>query len=130
MLRASCGHLSALLEGVQKCVKKTACSDSKCLYFKIIIAGGLELPCVRFSQVSGTIEIKHFLYSRRFKHRLTQSGASLISNQGVAGSSPGPATFFRRDLVMKNNSTTILSLPRIQEGQLSVTGESMGNKYW
>ena len=29
----------------------------------------------------------------------------------------------------ENNSTTILSLPLIQEGQLSVTGERMGNKY-
>ena len=27
-------------------------------------------------------------------------------------------------------STTILSLPLIQEGQLSVTGEKMGTKYW
>ena len=27
-------------------------------------------------------------------------------------------------------STTILSLPLIQEGQLSVTGERMGTKYW
>ena len=34
-------------------------------------------------------------------------------------------TFFRWDLVMKN-STTILALPLIQEGQLSVTGERIG----
>ena len=27
-------------------------------------------------------------------------------------------------------STTILTLPLIQEGQLSVTGERMGTKYW
>ena len=47
----------------------------------------------------------------------------------VAGSSPGPATFFRWDLVMKKNSTTILTFPLIQEGQLSVTGERMGTKY-
>ena len=33
---------------------------------------------------------------------LAQSGASLTANQGVAGSNPGPATFFRGDLVMKN----------------------------
>ena len=38
--------------------------------------------------------------------------------------------FFRWDLVMKKISTTILSLPLIQEGQLSVTGERMGTKYW
>ena len=30
----------------------------------------------------------------------------------------------------EKNSTTILSLPLIQEGQLSVTGERMGTKYW
>ena len=39
-------------------------------------------------------------------------------------------TFFHWDLVMKKNSTIILSLPLIQEGQLSVTGERMGTKYW
>ena len=32
---------------------------------------------------------------------LAQSGASLTANQGIAGSNPGPATFFRSDLVMK-----------------------------
>ena len=30
----------------------------------------------------------------------------------------------------ENVSTTILSLPLIQEGQLSVTGERMCTKYW
>ena len=30
----------------------------------------------------------------------------------------------------ENVSTTILSLPLIQEGQLSVTGERVGTKYW
>ena len=30
----------------------------------------------------------------------------------------------------EKNSTTILSLPLIQEGQLSVTGKIMGAKYW
>ena len=48
---------------------------------------------------------------------LAQSGASLTTNQGVVGSSPGLATFF---------SMTILTLPLIQEGQLSVTGKRMG----
>ena len=28
------------------------------------------------------------------------------------------------------NSTAIVSLPLVQEGQLSVTGERMGTKYW
>ena len=39
-------------------------------------------------------------------------------------------TFFPWDLVMEKKSTTILSLPLIQEGQLSVTGERMGTKHW
>ena len=30
----------------------------------------------------------------------------------------------------ENVSTTILSLPLIQEGQLKVTGERMGTKFW
>ena len=33
-------------------------------------------------------------------------------------------------MVMKKTSTTIISLPLIQEGQLSVTGERMCTKYW
>ena len=53
-------------------------------------------------------------------HYLSWTGSILTSGK----------TPFRWDLVMKNNSTTILSLPLIQEGQLSVTGERMGNKYW
>ena len=51
-------------------------------------------------------------------------------NQGVAGLSPSPATFLRRDLVMKKISTTILTCPLIQEEQLSVTGDRMCTKYW
>ena len=53
---------------------------------------------------------------------LVQSGASLTANWGVTGSNPGAATFFSWDLVMKKISTTIFTLPLIQEGQLSVTG--------
>ena len=34
--------------------------------------------------------------------RLAQPGASLTANQGVAGSSPGPATYFRGDLSLNN----------------------------
>ena len=59
-----------------------------------------------------------------------QSGVSQTANQGVAGSSSGQVTFFRWDLVMKNISRTILILPLIQEGQLSVTCRRMGTKYW
>ena len=33
---------------------------------------------------------------------VAQSGASLTANQGVAGSSPGPATYFRGDLSWNN----------------------------
>ena len=57
--------------------------------------------------------------------RLVQSGASLTANQEVTGLSPGPATFFRWDLVLKK-----FLQPLIQEVQLSVTGKRMGTKFW
>ena len=42
-----------------------------------------------------------------------------------------PAIFFCGDLHgHEKYSTTIVSLPLIQEGQLSVTGERMCTKYW
>ena len=56
--------------------------------------------------------------------RLAQSGESLTANQGVAVSSPGPATFFRWNLIMIFFSA-ILTLPLIQEEQLSVIGDRM-----
>ena len=46
--------------------------------------------------------------------RLAQSGASLTANQGVTGS--------RRFI--------IISIALIQEGQMSIYGESMCTKYW
>ena len=58
--------------------------------------------------------------------RLAQLGASLTANQGVAGSSPGPATFFRSRFGHEEIYTNILTLPLIQEGQLSVTGKRIG----
>ena len=61
--------------------------------------------------------------------RLAQSGASLTANQGVAGSSPGLATYFRGDLSW-NNFFGHSPLPLIQEGQMSVSGESMCHNYW
>ena len=53
---------------------------------------------------------------------------SLVSRWSLVRSSH-PA-FFRGDLVVKKHSTTFLSLPLIQEGQLSVTGERICTKYW
>ena len=54
---------------------------------------------------------------------MAQLDARPTGDQEVAGSTPtGSATFFRRDLI-KLFSTVILSLPLIQEGQLSVSGE-------
>ena len=61
--------------------------------------------------------------------RLVQLGASLTTNQGVASSSPGPATYFRGDLPW-NYFYGHSPLPLIQEGQMSVSGESMCTKYW
>ena len=61
--------------------------------------------------------------------RLAQSGASRTANQGTAGSSPGPATYFR-GVYQEIISTVNLPLPLIQEGQMSVCGESVCTKYW
>ena len=57
------------------------------------------------------------IYICRAAQRLVaQSGAS--PNQVVAGSSPGQATFFRWDFVMKKKmSTTILTLPLLSVRQ-------------
>ena len=60
---------------------------------------------------------------------LAQSGASLSANQGVAGSSPGPPHAFM-EIYHEMISMVILPLPLIQEGQMSVSGESMCTKYW
>ena len=44
----------------------------------------------------------------------------------VAGLTPaGLTTIFRRDLIIKYFTMVIFSLPLIQEGQLSVSGERM-----
>ena len=48
--------------------------------------------------------------------RVAQSVGHLTCKSEVMGSIPGLATYFL--------------LPLIQEGQLSVTGESMCTKYW
>ena len=53
-----------------------------------------------------------------------------LGMEAALSSIPTFGTFFRGDLVMKKNSTAILSLPLIQEEQLSVTGEIMCTKYW
>ena len=63
--------------------------------------------------------------------RIAQSGASLTANQGVAGSSPGLSNhIFSLRFGHEKISTTILTIPLIQEGQLSITSGRMGNKYW
>ena len=50
--------------------------------------------------------------------RVAQSVGPLTRKSGVLGSIPGLATYFR------------FSFRFFQEGQLSVTGESMCTKYW
>ena len=53
---------------------------------------------------------------------MAQLDARPTSDQEVAGSTPaGSAAFFRGDLIMKY----FLSLPPIQEGQLSASGKRM-----
>ena len=54
--------------------------------------------------------------------RLAQSGASLTANQGVE---PRSGHILSLRFGHEKLSTTIITLPLIQEGQLSVTGERM-----
>ena len=54
---------------------------------------------------------------------LAQLDARPTDDQKVAASIP--ATFFRGDLTQEIFSMVILSLPLIQEGQLSISGERM-----
>ena len=54
----------------------------------------------------------------------------LVSRRSRVRSSRPAHSFVEICMVMKKNSTTIVSLPLIQEGQLSVTGERMCTKYW
>ena len=62
---------------------------------------------------------------------LAQSGASLAANQGVAGSSPGPGTYFRWDLSWNNfYGHSPPSADSKSLGQMSVSGERMCPKYW
>ena len=57
---------------------------------------------------------------------LAQLGSSLTANQGVAGLSPGPATYFLGDLSWNNFYGHCC---QIQEG-MSVSDESMCTQYW
>ena len=58
---------------------------------------------------------------------MAQLDARPTCDQEVAGSTPaGSATFFSWRFDHEIFSTVILSLPLIQEGQLSVSGERMG----
>ena len=61
---------------------------------------------------------------------MAQLDARPIGDQEIAGSTPdGSASFFRGDLPDHEIfSTVIFSLPLIQEGQLSVSGEC--TQYW
>ena len=57
---------------------------------------------------------------------VTRSDARPFGVQTVAGSILGSDETFGHEII----STAILSLPLIQVGQLSVTGERMCTKYW
>ena len=67
-------------------------------------------------QMQSTFQIP--FHNKRHPGRVAQSVGHLTHKSGVLGSIPG--------------SGNILSflLPLFQEGQLSVTGESMCTKYW
>ena len=71
------------------------------------------------------MEVYIFLSFDRRAHKVQI--CHLTGIQAVAGLILGSGTIFHRDLVMSEIiSTAILSLPLIQVGKLSVTGESMG----
>ena len=71
----------------------------------------------------------YYGYSLEELASVAQLDACPTGDQEVAGSTPvGSATFFHGDLIMKF-STVILSVPLIQDGQLSVSGEECAH-YW
>ena len=53
-----------------------------------------------------------------------------LDMQAAPSSIPMSSTFFRGAVVMKKISMANLSLPLIQEEQLSVTGKRMCTKHW
>ena len=60
---------------------------------------------------------------------MAQLDARPTGDQEVAGSTPAEVgNILSWRLIMKYFSTVILSLPRIQEGQLSVSGERICTK--
>ena len=64
------------------------------------------------------IETSIYTVFYKLPGRVAQSVGHLTRKSGVLGSIPGLATYFR------------FSFRFFQEGQLSVTGESMCKKYW
>ena len=64
------------------------------------------------------------LFNNNMPALVAQLDARLTGDQEVAGSTRS-TTYFRGDFVNEIFSTVILSLPLIQEGQLSVSGERM-----
>ena len=72
--------------------------------------------------------VEAFTLKNQLKDPLAQSGESLTANQGVAGSSQGPATYFFVEIYHEIISTFNFPLPLNQEGQMSVSGESMCTK--
>ena len=73
---------------------------------------------MRHSGLSSRLAIHLFVYLLHELGRVAQSVGHLTRMSGVLGSIPGLATYFR------------FSFRFFQEGQLSVTGESMCTKYW
>ena len=61
---------------------------------------------------------------------IAQSAACLTASPDTLSSSPQPGLFTFVEIDHKIISTAILPLPLIQEGHLSVTGKSIGTKYW
>ena len=86
------------------------------LYFITIFCEGFKED--KRCQVSHIYLLSHLFAFVSKPGRVAQSVGHLTRRSGVLGSIPGLATYFR------------FSFRFFQEGQLSVTGESMCTKYW
>ena len=80
----------------------------------------LQVYVIYVTWSDGSTNVIYRRYSRFFDFQV-KSFTSFLD---------GYVDYIMTVLVMKIISTTILTLPLIQEGQLSVTGERMGAKYW
>ena len=81
------------------------------------------------------MDVLTLLLSERPPGCVAQSVGHLTRKSGVLSSIPGLATYFCFSFRFfkkgtRSGNILLFLLPLFQEGQLSVTGESMCTKYW